>query len=118
MSLYDNDSEKGKMVHAFIKAPSKNTVYKVSPIPDWVKYIKLYPKTGVFTIAFDEDPAIGTELIPNVTTKVIPVSGFSVGGILVNSNMEVRQPSFPSNRELRYVSDTDNGVCIIEFAVG
>jgi hypothetical protein len=118
MSLYDADSEKGKMIHAFIKAPSKNTVYKISPIPDWATWIKFYPKTGVFAFAFDEDPAIGTDITPNVTTKLIPVSGFSVGGLLINSHIEARKPAYPSNRELRYVSDTDNGVCIIEFAVG
>jgi hypothetical protein len=117
MSLFDSDSEKGHMLHASVKATSKNTVYKIGPIPSWVTWIKFYPKTGVFAFAFDEDPAIGTDLTPNAS-KMIPVSGFSVGGILINSNMEVRQPSFPSNRELRYVSDTDNGVCIIEFAVG
>jgi hypothetical protein len=117
MSILGNDFEHGHLFHASIKATSKNTVYKITGIPDWVKLIKFYPVTGKFTFAFNEDPAIGTDLIPNVTTKVIPFSGFSVGAILINSSMEAREVVLPNSPELRYASDTDNGICIIEFDV-
>jgi hypothetical protein len=116
MSILGNDFEKGHLFHASIKATTKNTVYKITGIPDWVKLIKFYPVTGKFTFAFNEDPAMGTDLTPNAS-KVIPFSGFSVGAILLNSSMEAREVSLPEDPELRYASDTDNGICIIEFDV-
>jgi hypothetical protein len=115
--MLGNDAEKGYMFHGSIKATSKNIVYKVTAIPTWVKAIKLYPKTGTFCFAINEDPTMGVDLVPASGTKIVPFSGFSVGGVAVSGMWEVRLVGFPASPELRYMSDTDNASAFLEFCV-
>jgi hypothetical protein len=110
------DSKLGQIKHVQVQfSATPGTVFQLTNLPTWAKYIKIYPQSGTVAFAFGENPAI--DAADAGTTNAINFgTNASIGGIAVSGQFESRQPIFGAT--VRMVSDTANAKAWIEISSG
>lgn len=108
---FEADARTAELISAEVTLSDTPGTVTAIALPEWVRGVRLYPRSNAVRFAIDEDPdAVGTSSATSIAANAL-----TVGGIAKADAWEVRVIADGDDRELRMRSTAASVVVDVEL---